>query len=453
MFGNVQPNRFRQSPFFVLNSLSREREVSSKVEQIGSARFEIVSSNALSKKIDAKRITSADVNQKSTGKAKSASVVKLLPYKFNGALDEPTQYGIVERIEPMPDQGGSFINDVYLVTTSSGEHLVLKLGNLNWKYRKTTNEISSISFLKENTSIKVPRIVKYVNQISVSPIGVEYILMHRMPGRAFNLIFDEIYSDKTIYIKILNDLADIVAELHSKSFGKMGNFEILDHTMCVVSPIEFPATVIDQPCATFSEYAYAWLLYYTNEMKRLSATDHPNRVHFLRLIPKLETLLKVEDFSCLNTQEDTFVYCHQDLVMKNILIHDNRVSAVLDWEWSGPALPEFEIKTGFDFLRTSEDKRLFEELMSIRGFPHFFRDPPEQRQIFYDLIGHLYSLVSCYEWIEGKVDHSAKFLDQKLEQRMVKNAEQFDVKAFSNAKADSCEEVLLKFEDLLANRI
>ena len=45
-------------------------------------------------------------------------------------------------------------------------------------------------------------------------------------------------------------------------------------------------------------------------------------------------------------------------------------------------------------------------------------------------MGELYTLISCYEWIEGKLEHSAKFLDQKLEQRRVRTLKTFDMESY-----------------------
>jgi guanylate kinase len=270
----------------------------------------------------------------------------------------------------------------------------------------------------------------------------------RFANTLLNLVIDEIYSNKKTYLEILNDLADIIAKLHSNQFKYMGNIENKDNELTIVSPIEFPLSVISKPCDKFSDYAFAWLSYYMKEMKRLQCVNHPNQQYFSEFIPRLENILETKNFCILDDPRDLFVYCHQDFVMKNILIDNSHVSAVLDWEWSGPALPEFEIQTGFDFLYTEEDRKLFEDLMSERGFPHFFRPPPPKRELFYDLIGHLYALISCYEWIEGKLDHSAKFLAQKLEQRMAKKTENFNMDKFAEEKAKIIDQTLKTIESL-----
>lgn len=125
--------------------------------------------------------------------------------------------------------------------------------------------------------------------------------------------------------------------------------------------------------------------------------------------------------------------------MKNILVDGDMISAVLDWEWSGTAVLEFESKTGCDFLKTSEDRDFFNRLLAERGVFHFFDPPAEIRQLFYQLTGELYTLISCYEWIEGKLEHSAKFLDQKLEQRRIRASDDFDIRSYVEETSSSLD--------------
>jgi len=67
--------------------------------------------------------------------------------------------GQFERVIPFPDQGGSFINQVYLIYTDLGETFVLKVENPNWKNKKTMNEIIVLDYLNRFTSIPVPKVL------------------------------------------------------------------------------------------------------------------------------------------------------------------------------------------------------------------------------------------------------------------------------------------------------
>jgi hypothetical protein len=55
-------------------------------------------------------------------------------------------------------------------------------------------------------------------------------------------------------------------------------------------------------------------------------------------------------------------------------------------------------------------------------------------------MGELYALISCYEWVEGKLEHSAKFLDQKLEQRRIRNSKNFDIRSYVNEISSSLDD-------------
>lgn len=337
--------------------------------------------------------------------------------------------GELESIIPFPNQGGSFINQIYLITSDKGEKFVLKVENANWPKEKTLNEVTTLEYLNRYTSIPVPKVLAYESAISDSLIGYEYILMTCMNGNPLNHEFEKIYANRDTYHHVLEQLADILVELKQKPFPSIGSLKDPD-AQCLKCPIDFANLGYDTPCNDFSEYAYRWLTYYLNEMKSLKDSGHQNAIYFEKYIPEIERLLLSSNFALLNDPRDIFQFCHQDFVMKNILIENATITAVLDWEWSGAATPEFENKTGCDFLKTPEDFTLFESMLEKKGISHFFDPPHSTRQSFYQLMGELYTLISCYEWVEGKLEHSAKFLNQKLEQRRIRSSKNFDMHAY-----------------------
>ncbi len=349
------------------------------------------------------------------------------------------------KVEPLPDTGGSFINSVFLVSTTAQEELVLKVENPNWKNKKTLNEVVSIRFLDQHTSIPVPHILLFEDNLERSPFSAEYILMNRIDGIPLNHEIEKIYKDRPLYTELLSNLADILAELKEIRFDSVGNFTNFEK-LEVGGIVDFPTYTVEKPCASFSKYASHWLRYYQSEMERLSQCGHRNSFIFQKYLPIMEKWLAEDKLALLDTPADIFVYSHLDFVMKNILVDGAKIKAILDWEWSGSALPEFEGKTGLDFLLTEEDQHLFGTLLKERGMESFFDAPPANRQLFYKIIGDMYALISCYEWIEGKLEHTAKFLDQKLEQRMVKAAAQFDMEQYLEAKVSNLDECIRQFE-------
>lgn len=335
--------------------------------------------------------------------------------------------GHLKEVKPFPGQGGSFINEIFLVITDDGESYVLKVENPNWENEKTLNEVRSLIYLKDS-SIPVPEVLAFEQSLSSSNINREYILMRRCEGKPLNHEFERVYADKALYKEVLSQLADVVIELKTLQFDSIGSF--CDNFKSLKCPLDFAATKRAEDCKDFAEYATVWLCYYRDEMKALSLKNHKNTHLFKEALPKIEALLEA-DLTKLNDYEDKFFFSHQDFVMKNILINDRTISAVLDWEWSGSAPREFESMTGFDFLKTEEDKKLFNLILESKGHYHLFDPSSNNRRIFYAMMGDLYNLISCYEWIEGKLIHSAKFLSQKLEQRRVKNSRNIDMSSYS----------------------
>lgn len=352
-------------------------------------------------------------------------------------------YGKFERIIPFPDQGGSFINQIYLVYTDRDETFVLKVENLHWKSEKTINEVLTLNYVNQNTSIPVPKILAYKNAIHDSLIGCEYILMTNMKGLPLNHEFKRIYSNPVVYQHILEQLANILVELKKLSFPIIGSFTCLDN-LNLQCPVDLINLGYNTPCISFSDYARRWLSYYLEEMKRLKFSGHTNSWYFEKYIPQVEQLLSSSYLDSLDEDGEIFLFSHQDFVMKNILIEDTTITAILDWEWSGTAPIELEAKSGCDFLKTDEDVSIFNSMLEQRGVFNFFDPPSPERQIFYEVMGELYTLISCYEWIEGKLEHSAKFLEQKLEQRRIRTLKTFDIESYISEITTSLDKHFLE---------
>lgn len=343
--------------------------------------------------------------------------------------------GKYHEVKPLLDGGASFINSVYLITTEEGEELIIKIGNPIWKGYKTLNEVSALKFLKHNSTIPVPKVLFFENNAETSLIGAEYIIMPRINGKPLSAEINRLYEDKNKYHKVLDQLASVIAELKMHQFSNIGNFITSDedsNKLKIGGIVDFAGYEIDNPCSCFSDYAKHALSYYVREMETLIKNDSQERGIYAHFIPLLRNLMKTPDFQYLNLENDKFVFSHQDFVMKNILIQDDEVTAILDWEWSGSALSEIEPMTGFDFLLSDEDRAYFDEKLKALGVDNFFAKPNNTRQLFYRLIGDVYSLVAFREWREGKLEHTAKFLSQKLEQRKIRNNDSFDSEAFLN---------------------
>lgn len=357
-------------------------------------------------------------------------------------------------VKPLQDGGASFINSVYLITTSENEELIIKIGNPIWKEFKTLNEVSALKYLKHNSTIPVPTVLTYENNAELSLIGVEYILMPRIKGRPLSSEIERLYKNKASYRKVLDQLAVAIAELKKHEFPHIGNFFTSDKTseLHVGGIVDFSGYKIEYPCDYYSEYAKHALNYYINEMAIMIERGSVDTQIYTHYISTLRNLLKSDKFQYLDTENDKFVFSHQDFVMKNILVQGDEVTAILDWEWSGSALWEIESMTGFDFLLGDEDRLYFAKKLETLGVHNFFASPSSQRQLFYRLIGNVYTLVAFREWHDGKLEHTAKFLSQKLEQRKIRNNPNFDCDSFLEDVMSDLNQCISEFYNLGVER-
>lgn len=361
-------------------------------------------------------------------------LMRLMEAHMSTILKEcPLIKGDFLQVRSLSDSGGSFINSVYLIDTSEQEELIIKIANPIWRGSKTLNEVTALRFLKKHSIIPVPDVYLFDNDLEHSLIGREYIIMPRLKGRPLNLEMPRLYQDRQSYYKVLEQLAASMGQLKQFRFSGIGNFRPngLEQEISIAGIVDFAGYQVEAPCTCYAEYAKHALCYYISEMERLAEEGCQDAAIYRVYIPILKDLLmNSSSFDFLNQDEDVFAFSHQDFVMKNILVDGDVVTGIVDWEWSGSTLDEIEPMTGFDFLQTEEDRQFFKELLARQGLPHFFDPPPPSRELFYRLIGNVYSLVAFREWEEGKLEHTAKFLSQKLEQRKIRNHAQFDFDRF-----------------------
>lgn len=370
---------------------------------------------------------------------------KELPQILDDSLNEK---GLFSSVEPLEDGGPSFINSVYLINLKDDRQLILKIGNPIWKAAKTLNEVAALKFLRAHTNVPVPDVLAFQADAEASLIGYEYILMNRVKGKPFIHEFSSIYENNSRYLKILDQLASYVGELKSYKFSHLGNFKIIsDDQLEVYGVVDFANYKVEGACKKYSEYAQHALQFYKQEMMHLVDKKSVDTAIYEKYIPILDDFIAKANLDCLDNDSE-YVFSHQDLVMKNILIDDENVSALLDWEWSGSALSENESMTGFDFLKTEEDKSYFSKALEHHGIYHFFDSPPYPRELFYRLIGNVYTLVAFREWSEGKLEHTAKFLNQKLEQRKIRNNPDIDLDEFIKSVTLDLDKCLEEFEVL-----
>ena len=315
------------------------------------------------------------------------------------------------------ESGDSFINDVFLCTTSTNKQYVIKIGNSSWNKVKTLNEILSIRLMSKETNIPVPKVIGY--QLSKkNPINKEFIIMEKIEGVPLSLIYDKI-KDKKIFFEILDHLASLLKEMRKVSFSKLGNLSLdINNDVKIIAPIEIHLSADTPPPENFREYSIMLLEYYNLIIQKSFSLSCARKGKIQNMV---NSIIQTINTCFVENTEEKFVFSHQDLVMKNILVKGNKVVGIVDWEWAGPGLEEIESISGLDFLSKDEHMAYFKQRIKSLDFLIFPLSNNKLRLEILKFAGLIYRIAAFEEWAgEKEFLHTARFIDDKMFQRHIK---------------------------------
>lgn len=277
---------------------------------------------------------------------------------------------------------GSF-NAVYKITLSNGKQYVLKIAPhaaapiLRNEKNIMQSEAQALHLVKQHTSVPVPRVLFNSEHLPCcdSPI----LIMEWMPGKAYQYTINS-YLDETKK-NVLLQLGSMTSELHqihSTAFGTLGK-----------SGVQFPT------------WDAAFSLLYQNILADGIDANVPlpfDYDYLFQLGKKTNPYLKDVVTPCL---------IHGDLWLGNVLVHNKKISALLDFERSlwGDPLMEYP----FGLLRNNVD--------FLNGYEHFILDNSnfsvQIRRALYNLYHYL--IVKIEKPYRGfKSGNSDYFVNQKI---------------------------------------
>jgi len=227
---------------------------------------------------------------------------------------------------------------------------------------KTLAEVTTMRFVRQNTSIPVPEIIAF-DHTRDNDIGFEWIIMEMMPGMPLHRRWRSFTADQKTWVT--DQIAGIQAQLITcQSFKGIGSLaprrdpDKPPKPTRLVDPNFFWANHFryDVPRGPFRT-SHDWLLSYlkinqteqTNYSKIVELDQDRDRIKArLKLISKLTELLPKIFPSIVHPTERTRL-CHGDLNDSNILVtSDGTVTGIIDWElasarpvWLATKLPEF----------------------------------------------------------------------------------------------------------------
>ncbi|KAJ4394499.1 hypothetical protein N0V93_003717 [Gnomoniopsis smithogilvyi] len=230
--------------------------------------------------------------------------------------------------------------------------LVLRVSGRHLPRVKTLNEVGVMTWVSHNTSIPVPSVVRFSNRED-NCIGHEFTLLEKAPGASLDKIYDSLsQKDKR---KILVQLVDVLTQLHSKQWvpQHVGGLVLRNGIACPGPALEetfwqapdiekyWPGETIQSlnPLGdhdSYVAYAVAGLECYIHAIE-----SHRSLDRFRTMLPKIRRfILALQSEKYITKLNDVkYILAHKDLHFANIMCDptspDIKITAILDWEFSG----------------------------------------------------------------------------------------------------------------------
>lgn len=275
-------------------------------------------------------------------------------------------------------------NRIYRVTTTDGANYFIKVGGRYWQRNKTESEVTGL-YLAAHAGIPVPRIAYWTS--TRDEWRVEVVVLEQCDGVVLSAIWKHLtFAQKK---DVFAQLASNVILMHTHvsatdlSLGRIGNF-VIEDPADVVASYRVGATLSQKgPWTSYRDYLRDIL---DGEVARMDSDPIYAPLRALR--PRIDAYREkiLRDTAYLPDPEKP-VFIHGDLSDRNVIVSVSdlspeatdtdedgfpiiiptpqsilRITAILDWEWSGFFPPEEEYFLSFEFLKpldedTTEEQR------------------------------------------------------------------------------------------------
>jgi len=237
-------------------------------------------------------------------------------------------------------------------------------------------EIKLLTRLKEDKSIPVPQIYKVSSHEIIQ--NREYAIYEYMEGKSVGQAVDKGYVLKEIFVK---DAAKYLAQIHSYKFNKAG---FLDKNLNLKE--ELPSLIL-------------WY--------ELSMGDCAKKRLGKNIIDKINRIVKENEKVLIELDQDIRLV-HGDFQGTNILIKDDRLSGILDWEFAMAGHPLADIG---QFFRYEEcfNKDLIQAFES-----EYNKNSSYKLMTDWYKISKLRDLVNMIQLINAKEDMPNKYATLKM---------------------------------------
>ncbi|KAK7935554.1 hypothetical protein PG985_001049 [Apiospora marii] len=262
------------------------------------------------------------------------------------------------------------LNRVYIVDSVKGKFVMRVTLPVDPGY-KTRGEVSTLRFIRENTTIPVPEVIAF-DDTSSNKIGFEWILMEFISGQSLH------YCWRKLTMEQKTTLVQRVAELQSQlfQFRSIGNSSTLRGigTLGTDTDFDVPGRIVSFPFVEGDCYDYDvprgpfrsshdWLQSRLQiiQLKKLEEIEHAEDDEDeelardgLKASQYLKSILPKISAPSQTCDAEPTAICHHDLSEMNIMVDDQgHITGIIDWECVS-AMPSWMITNAPAFLRGPE---------------------------------------------------------------------------------------------------
>lgn len=226
-------------------------------------------------------------------------------------------------------------------------NLILRVSGNHLPRSKTLNEVACLIWVRKNTRIPVPMLVRFDASVN-NPILHEFMLLERAPGISVDKIYEQLDDKAKRYL--VAQLTDYLIQLQSHHWTHVGGLSlvdddiipgpVLDETFWQTpdldkywGPLDTVQTLnIAGPYKSYADYGSACLRTYSQNIGK-----HPLIAPYRDLCPRLVALANHLRDEPGAIDQMTYVFAHKDLHFANVMCDPTTatITSILDWEFAG----------------------------------------------------------------------------------------------------------------------
>ncbi|CAF1163645.1 unnamed protein product [Rotaria sordida] len=301
--------------------------------------------------------------------------------------------------------------------TSSYVEFILKISNPHyyWKEYRIKNEVYTMQYLLEHTTIPLPKIFDYSIDFKTSILSCEYILMEKIHGNTLESVIEKM-SDQTL-IKTAIEMTDYIKQLRQIKLpqtNKIGSF--CSKEMFLGGSIEDGPTL--GPFINLKEYIIEhlqWAIQRIQTDKQLFQIGE----YLILSLQKIIDCAQID--SNLSNPDIKFHITHTDLNSSNILVDENtgKILAILDWEKSAMTFNNDDIEFLSHWFEDNQRDKQFQSLIQQeQNYLDLLNDTCNMYKIqsYLDVMypamyGTFYSC-TWFEYEQTVIEHIKQFLEE-----------------------------------------